>query len=836
MRKININRQWMFVPGKYNLINDVFAGQHGTCVNLPHDYMISADVCSDAPAGAAMGYYVGQTGCYTKRIYIPQEWCDEIVYLHFDGVMMNAEIEINGCQVASHAYGYTPFWVNITPYLDFGEENRISITCNPEIQANSRWYTGAGMYRDVELVHVPKVHIAPDGIYAYTKEIHFDEGTASCAFLHAEVRVQNNTDQRRIVNVDISLASEDDEADTITRSAKIQVNPHSIAAARIPVTVHKPRLWDCDHPNLYTLTATVKDLGRFTTRLIMEEEFRKDFESVMFGIRTIQVDSTNGLRINGQSVKLKGGCLHHDHGILGAISLYDSEYRRIKKLKESGFNMVRSAHNPPSSVFLDACDRLGMYVIDEAFDAWTVAKQPGDYSRYFHACWKEDVKAFMYRDRSRACVLFWSTGNEIPERAGLGDGYRLAIETAAFVRELDLSRPVTNGLCSFWSGLDDRCMVEELMLMSQQVQRHPTEQNASDSVDSSFWEERSEPFASMLDVVGYNYMEDRYELAAQMYPERVILGTESYPKNIARIWPMIEKLPYVIGDCTWTAFDYIGEAGIGQSIMAWKDDPILQSAVGMATAFRSDFPWRLANDADFDINGNLTPQGVFRRILWGDTRTGLFVQNPESFGKTELISKWGWRKMEACWNWDAAEGEMVRVVVYSAADTVQLLLNGTQIGEKSAGADNGYTAEFEIPYHWGILEAKSIAEGMVISQAQLVSSGSPAAIKLITEPVRYPLCSDEDRLLYVQIQIVDAMNRPVPNAQVLLHASVDGAMPLAGFGSANPVTCENYTSGTFTSYQGKALAILRTNGTKGNVEMRVWSEGLQDTAIKLEIE
>ena len=249
-----------------------------------------------------------------------------------------------------------------------------------------------------------------------------------------------------------------------------------------------------------------------------------------FGIRTVSADSTHGLQVNGKTVKLKGGCIHHDNGILGAVSLYDSEYRKIKLLKENGFNMVRTAHNPPSAVLLEACDRLGMYVFDEAFDAWGVAKQPGDYSQFFHREWKEDMSAFILRDRSHPSILIWSTGNEIPERGGMNDGYRLAMELASFVRSLDPTRLVSNGLCSYWSGLDDRTAADNFRKARENSESATgMEQNAPAPVADTFIEERSEPFCSFLDVVGYNYMEDHYEIAGKLFPERVILGTKAFP-------------------------------------------------------------------------------------------------------------------------------------------------------------------------------------------------------------------------------------------------------------------------------------------------------------------
>lgn len=565
------------------------------------------------------------------------------------------------------------------------------------------------------------------------------------------------------------------------------------------------------------------DLGVFTTMLKSSEESTVDKTSVLFGIRTIQTDSTHGIRINGKSVKLKGGCLHHDNGLLGAVSIYDAEYRKIKKLKDQGFNLVRCAHNPPSSAFLDACDQLGMYVFNEAFDAWGIAKQPGDYNQFFESDWKDDIRAYMLRDRSRASVIFWSTGNEIFERGGLNNGYTLALQLAEYTKSLDSSRPVTNGFCSYWSALDDVSLQEQLRKQVQAMQ-----QNAPALLSDSFLEDRSEPFVSMLDVVGYNYLDSHYEADGERYPERVILGTESFPMNIDIVWDKVEKLPYVIGDCTWTAFDYIGESGIGQSAFFEPDDPVFQNRMSAATALKNHYPWRLGNDADFDINGNLMPQGVYRSIVWGSNATGLFVQDPANFGKEELISMWGWPAVTANWNWNAKEGALVKLVVYSSAPEVELLLNGTSFGRKSSGKENRYTATFEVPYAPGTLEVISLNGEEVISAAKLTTTGAPAKIRLYQEP------AVGNNLRYIHVEIVDAQENIVPDAEVALCASLEGDAALAGFGSSNPITTDNYTAGKASSYHGRAMSIIRLNSDFAGAKLTVSAPGFDDAFLHIQ--
>ena len=880
-RTISLDRGWQFGYEPFSVFAGLTGSSTATEVTLPHDYMIQTDIDPDAPAGPAMGYFTAKPAYYTRYIEIPADWRDERIYLHFDGIMMNATIEVNGSRVLMHHYGYTPVWADITHCVSFGKENRVTVAVNPSMQPNSRWYTGAGIFRSVELVHVPKLHIAGDGIFVQTTRIEYENGAPAEAYLRAEVTVCNHTTEAHIAQVDIALTR---ETSVLTRSTKIQVNAGSEAVAIIPVTVTDPALWDAEHPDLYEVTATVTDLGVFGCALrptaqtcgadalsgrgSQDSSPVTDTASVTTGIRTVTADARHGLRVNGKPVKLRGGCIHHDNGILGAVSLYDSEYRKVRKLKESGFNLVRMAHNPPSAVLLDVCDRLGMYVFDEAFDAWRMAKQPGDYNQYFEADWKADMKAFLLRDRSHPSILFWSTGNEIVERGGLGDGYALAMELASYVRSIDSSRLITNGLCSFWNALDDETWRASMQNRQTGINAAEMAQNASVPDTDTFWEDRTEPFAGFLDVVGYNYMENHYELAGKLFPERVILGTESYPTEIDHVWDLVERLPYVIGDCTWTAFDYIGEAGIGKSVFADPDDPLVKAGPFGLMSHGSPCPWRLANDADFDINGNLTPQGAYRQIVWGSTRTALYVADPAEFGKTEVVSKWGWPALSDCWNWPQREGAPIHVVVYSAAGEVELFLNGQSLGAAAAGKEHRYTASFDISYAPGTLRAVSRKDGIAVSEDVLITTGAPAAIRLAVEPGvpahdSLPLpadgcgtagspaadgcssaspdgCSvnlraDGHSLAYIRLDIVDAEGRRVPDAAVALTAAVSGSGTLAGFGSANPVTAENYTAGSFTSFQGRALAVIRSGNEAGTVTLTVQAKGLPEASVSMTV-
>lgn len=839
MRWEKLNKDWLFKKGQVHIFPGQEADDFGQKVNLPHDYMIENDVQEDAPAGAAMGYYTAGAATYTKMLTIPEEWKGEKIYLHFDGVMMNASVTVNGSLAAVHHYGYTPFTADITDYLYYGGENRISVLVNPSMQPNSRWYTGAGIYRDVTLAHVSPIHIEPDGIFAWTKRIISVDGDhVAEAQVMVQVEVKNHLTKDHLVNVGITLNPEQTPEKSISRETALFVKAGETASARIPVTVTDPLLWDAEHTNLYHIAASVTDMGVFGVCLDPSETDGSvcDEAETSFGIRTVAADAVRGLQVNGNTVKMKGGCIHHDNGLLGAVSLYDSEYRKLKCLKESGFNTVRLAHNPPSAVLLDICDRLGLYVIDEAFDAWGFAKQPGDYNQFFDSHWKEDMKSFIQRDRNHPSILLWSTGNEVEERGGMGNGYALAAELAEYVRSLDSTRLVTNGLCSMWCGLDDRSASEQFRQMLERAAEDM--QNADLNKGGRDWEDRTEAFAGCLDVVGYNYLDAHYKYAGERYPERVILGTESFPNQIDKIWELTEKLPYVIGDCTWTAFDYIGEAGIGKSAFFEPDDPDTKKGAYALSSHISAFPWRLANDADFTINGELLPQGVYRRIVWGSDATGLFTQHPEHFGKTEIVSNWGWNQVNSSWNYEGYEGKPVKVSVYSAAEETELFLNGKSLGTAPAGKANRFTAVFDVPFEPGVLTAVSRQNGQEISKAELRTAGAPAS--LVLRPDRTELSADGCSLSYVTAEITDADGNIVPDAEIHLTAVLCGVdhetdAILAGFGSSNPITKDNYTSGKCSSFQGKATAVIRSGYEEGSVLLTISADGLKESRCRIEI-
>ena len=820
MRSISLDGKWTFRRGYLDSIT-MMEQDPGVLVDLPHDGMIGTPVSPDAPAKADSGYYTGGLTNYTRYVFVPEEWQGSCVGLKLDGVMMNASVDVNGSRVGMCHNGYAPFYVDLTDYVTFGENNRVTINVNTSMQPNSRWYSGSGLYRGVCLMNGPRVHIVPDGLYVFTKEI--NDGYA---FLEALVEVVNTELQNCMAEVELTLYYDGREEVAAQTKRVIEIGHGKTENARLTLTVKDPLLWDADSPNLYRVKAKVRKLGIYTTHFVPGEDVTVDEAEAVFGIRTVTADPVYGLRINGKTVKLKGGCLHHDNGLLGSVSLPGSEERKVRKLKSIGFNAIRTAHNPPSAALIECCDRLGMYVFDEAFDAWGIGKRGGDYHQFFETDWEKDLTAFVKRDRIHPSVILWSTGNEIPERAGLGDGYGKATKIAERIRSLDGTRPVSNGICSLWSGLDDKLAIGQNQA-----------QNAGDGMKATLWETVTEPFTNGLDVVGYNYMEDIYERDHEMFPERVILGSENFPNQIGFRWPMVEKLPYVIGDFTWTAWDYLGEAGLGKAAYVEPDDPKAPRFPWDLMPDRtSPYPWRLANDADFDITGFRCPQGDYRSVVWGNEETFLYSMHPDTFGKKEVVSMWGFPYVLRNWNYEGLEGHPTELVVFSKADEAEVFVNGKSIGRKPVSKERPfpYSVRFETTFQPGEVIAVSYQNGKEVSRATLVTTGSAQRIRLV--PEKSVMAADGHDLIYVNIEITDRDGRVVPDAAVALRANVSGAGRLAGFGSANPITEEDYTDSETVSYRGRALLIMRAGYESGTCSVEICANGFEPVKAEFRIQ
>jgi beta-galactosidase len=559
---------------------------------------------------------------------------------------------------------------------------------------------------------------------------------------------------------------------------KRTINKHASVAFEQQLTVNTPALWSVDAPNLYKAITEITTDNGYTDRM-----------ETTFGIRTFSFDAKDGFRLNGQPLKIKGGCVHHDNGPLGARAYDRAEERRVELLKAAGYNAIRSSHNPPSPAFLDACDRLGMLVIDETFDMWNEPKNPADYHLYFKDWWQWDVESMVLRDRNHASIFLWSIGNEIPER-GRPEGVATAKEMVAYLKKLDPTRAVTAAVNSLQPDKD--------------------------------------PYFATVDIAGYNYAvggdhntKSLHEVDHERVPQRIILGTESYPLEAFGAWMEVVDHPYVIGDFVWTAFDYIGEASIG-----WKG--YYQNA--------GFYPWNLAYCGDIDICGWKRPQSFYRDALWKKNQLSLFVQPPKpSFERNpnrESWSKWHWDDVAADWNWKGHEGKPLQVHVYSSCDEVALFLNGKALGRKPTNRSTKFSALFTVPYQSGVLKVIGYKDGREINTAELKTASQPLKLKLTAD--RSTLKANNQDLGYITVEVVDASGRRHPKAENLVQFEISGPGTIVGVGNANPVSLESYQQPKRKAWQGRCLAVVKAGTERGTITIKAKAAGMPLGTISLQ--
>jgi beta-galactosidase len=763
-------------------------------VNLPHDLSITKPRSAGYPTAGGGGYAWSGVVTYRKRFQVPEAWRGQSVQLEFEGVYMNAEVSINRQLVALHPYGYTSFLVDLSPYLKFGEDNELIVVANNSAQPNSRWYSGTGIYRHVWLRTAPNAHIQPWGVFVTTPVADRFAST---------------------VKVVTELA---DPADgVVLRSTILDVSGAVVAQAATPaqgiveqsLTVKNAQLWSVDDPYLYTLVSELQIAGTVV-----------DSERTPFGIRSFSISAANGLRLNGVALKLKGGCVHHDNGLLGAASYDRAEERKIELMKASGYNAIRCAHNPPAPAMLDACDRLGMLVIDETFDCWRTGKNPNDYHLYFEDWWQRDTESMVRRDRNHPSIILWSIGNEVPERTGASDGYAWARKQAEFIRALDPTRPVTSALPFLFEEMfTDPESITQSMADGQSM-FDPKHLMPGDPAKDR-WGNLTEEFNQALDVVGYNYLFPRYESDGKRFPGRVMAGTETFPLQAYEFWKETERFSYVIGDFVWTSIDYLGESGIGKVSFNEKEAP-----------FGAAYPYHLANCGDIDICGIKRPQSYFRDILWGvRTAPYLAVLDPQYFGKKARYNQWGWEPVEESWTFPGQEGQPTRVDVYSAADEVEVRLNGVSAGRKPAGAVAQNKVSFEITYQPGTIEAINYTAGLESGRVSLQTAGQPARLGLYVD--RPVLRAAFGSLAYVTVEIQDEQGRRVACAETPLTLEVSGAGDLLAVGTANPTSEELYVGNQRKAWQGRLVAVVRATGQAGAITLKAQGEGLPAVEVKL---
>ena len=796
MKRIDFNKDWEFQWGEPSNIPMMPAQK--VKVDLPYDFMIGKDVSRDAAGGSGTGFYEGGTGSYTKMLEITEEECDRIHILSFDGCFGNTKVVVNGHMAFRHHYGYTPFEVELDRFLHVGS-NRITVTAGNTNEPNSRWYSGAGLYRKVSLLTGEKVHIVPNGIYTYTKEI---EGSALQV---VETTVKNETESEKSVKLKVEIVEKKTGSVVAEAADVFSVEKKSCEVSHVEVRIENPLFWNVDTPELYLANVIVEET---------EHPEMCDSDNVQFGIRKICVDAKNGFVINDKPMKLKGGCIHHDNGIVGAAAFRDSEYRKVMLHKKAGFNALRLAHNPASKELLNACDEIGMLVIEEAFDVWNMEKDYYDFSNYFEHEWETELSQMILRDRNHPCIFMWSIGNELPEQGGLSNGYETSEKLAAFTKKTDPTRYVGGALCSFFRGLDDTD--NEKYWKSVMENAAAMRENGMVNLDCEFgqqiWDSYTAPFVKDWDIVGYNYLQYQYEPSHAAHPERVICCTESKPREFGSYWADVERLPYVIGDFEWTSMDYIGEAGIGNTFYV-EPEQVQQM---YQTRFRAQYPARTAEAGEFDICGFEKPQIGYKKCVWGSDETFLVSYDPQVHDKVELLGRYGWGKCERSWSWPVMAGVPIKVEVYSRAVSVEVIVNGKSLGRKPAGQENDFRAVFETTYEPGVITAVSYdMDGNEISRDEQRTVGKPEKLTVYEDETlaelraRGILPTDEEAVKYLVIEVTDAEGNLVPYAEQKVTAQELGVENIIALGTGRPTTEENYTSGEITTYRGQALVIVR---------------------------
>ena len=714
-------------------------------VDLPHDWDIY--FAPDPATGTTKeggGWYPAGKGEYRKQFRVESlKIRDKLVKLHFEGVYQKAEVFVNGQKAGQHAYGYTPFTVDITPFL--APMNEVVVKVDNSEQPNCRWYSGSGIYRHVWLETMPKVHIAENGVFVTTPEVNANKATVK-----VEVLVQNEGSEEKQCTVAVE-----------GQQQRLLLKPGEQKPVVFNYTINNPKLWSPDNPYLYATSVSLN--GEQQT-------------PVHFGIRTFTYDAEHGFVLNGQPLLINGACLHHDDGVLGAMAFDAAEIRKVRLMKDAGFNLIRTSHNPTTRAFLDACDSIGMLVIGEAFDGWRTAKNPYDYATLLDSCYREDIHAMVMRDRNHPSVISWSIGNEVMERKDIRV-VTTARQLKRAILECDTTRPVTEALCAW----------------------------------DSDWE-IYDPHFEVLDIGGYNYMIHKHASDHERNPERVMWQTESFPRDAYRNWATVTVFPYVIGDIVWTGLDYLGESGIGRYYYEGERPGEHYVAGGQPD-------WHGAYCGDVDITGWRKPISHYREILWNGDEGSLYlaVREPDGYhGKIHTTAWSVWPTWES-WTWPGWEGKPIEVEIYTKAPEVKLYLNDKLIGTQAVNRATEYKAVFKVPYEPGILRAEAGGKRLTLATA-----GNPARLRLTAD--KNVLAADGQDLAFITVEVLDRDGHVCPEASIPCEITVGGQGTLLAAASADLKDTEPYTSPRVTTWKGRALVAVRSTKKRGKMQIRVNSE------------
>jgi beta-galactosidase len=785
MKKQDFNQQWSFYKQ---------GSKEVQMIDLPHDAMIHETRDPESAGGAAVGYFPGGVYVYEKTFNAPVEWREKCITFEFEGIYKNSKVYLNGQAAGGRPYGYSRFLVQADRFLMYGEENTLRVIADNAQLPNSRWYSGSGIYRPVHLLIANKTHIELDGVKVST-----------LSYAPAKILVETAAN-----GGEISVEILDGEKVIATSSG-----------ASVEFSLENARLWSAETPNLYHCHVTLKENGQVV-----------DEVSENFGIRRVEW-SNQGLFINGQETLLRGGCIHHDNGILGAATYAKAEERRVRILKEAGFNAIRSSHNPTSKALLEACDRYGMYVMDETFDMWYMHKNKYDYASDFNDWYQEDIKSMVEQDFNHPSVILYSIANEVSEPYQ-ARGVELTKEMVALIHSLDRNRAVTAGI---------NLMIIHLASQGRGIYKDQEPKGRQDKkvkkaaasgslffnliasvvgtqmnkmANSGGADRAASPCLDALDIAGYNYASGRYAMEGKKHPDRVLFGAETFPQDIAKNWEMVKKFPYLVGDFMWTSWDYLGEAGMG----AWS--------YGGRGGFEKPYPWIIAGSGAIDILGNIGAVAKYAAVVWGLEKKPYIGVRPVNHPGVR-VTRAIWRGTNAIdsWSWKNCAGNPAEVEVYADAFAVELFINGKSLGKKKTKA---FKATYKTRYVSGTIKAVAYdQDGRALSESELVSATGQTSIALKPETTAI----QAGELVYVNIELVGENGVVESNDDRKLTVTVEGGK-LLGFGSANPCIEERFDSGSYTTFYGRALAVVQGTNA-GELTIRVSGEGLEPVLQKISV-
>jgi beta-galactosidase len=785
-RRISFNDGWRFFKGEAAGAEQPGFGDSGwRQLQLPHDWAIEGpfDRKFNPHCGGLPFYGVGW---YRKQFTLPAAAKDKFLSIELDGAMSNSRVWLNGQELGGRPYGYIGFAFDLTPHLKFGaQENVLAVRLAPEDES-SRWYPGAGIYRNVWLDVTGPVHVERWGVYVTTPE-----ATAEQATVAARIQVRNRGSQP--VNCVLQTSVRDPAGKEVGRnSSKAGIPAAGSETVATTLRVSKPQRWDIDRPFLYSLAVEVKDGARVLDRYVTP-----------FGIRAIEFDKAKGFLLNGRRLKLQGVCLHHDLGALGAAVNRRATERQLQIMKGMGVNAIRTSHNPPSPELLEFCDKLGLLVMDEAFDMWRIPKVRNGYSKYFDQWGETDLRDMLRRDRNHPSVILWSIGNEIPEQ-GRADGWKLAQRLTEICHEEDRTRPVTagfnNSTSAIKNGLADQVDIPGFNYKPREYRQilkdHPT------------WIIVAAETASTVSSRGV------YHLPIEKYEKHESLQLTSYDV-IAPPWAYApdpefdaqEKVPNVLGEFVWTGFDYLGEP-----------TPYFQRRASS----EADWPSRSSYFGIVDLAGFPKDRYYLYQSVW--TAEPMVHVLPH-------------------WNWAGREGQNIPVMCYTNAEAVELFLNGRSLGCKQRWSEpvelpvgpnvsedgkfrSKYRLLWQVPYQPGTLQAVALKDGKPVRVETVATAGAPARIALA--PDRAKISADGDDLSFVTVRIEDKDGNLCPLADNLVRFKVEGAGRIAAVDNGNPATVESFQADFRKAFNGLCLLIVRSNsGQAGRIRIMAASDGLR---------